>query len=74
MGGFPTSGKLGVFTLPQWLGLPAPVVVVAAAALALGAFRAATAIERLVATRRAPSMVSIAPPESIRVVLGKTGR
>jgi hypothetical protein len=70
MGGFPGSGQLGTFTLPQWLGLPVPVVVAAAAALAVGAFRVAGKIERLVTTRRAPSMPSIAPTESIRVVSG----
>jgi hypothetical protein len=70
MGGFPGSGQLGIFTLPQWLGLPVPLVVAAAAALALGAFRAAGKIERLVAARRAPSMPSIAPTESIRVASG----
>jgi hypothetical protein len=70
MGGFPGSGQLGIFTLPQWLGLPVPLVVAAAAALAVGAFRAAGKIERLVAARRAPSMPSIAPTESIRVASG----
>lgn len=52
MGAFPTSGALGPFTLSQWLGVPAAFVVVAVAALAVGAFFAARKIEGLVARRR----------------------
>ncbi len=52
MGAFPTSGRLGVLTLPQWLRLPAPLVVAAVVAVAAAAFAAATWIERRLASRR----------------------
>jgi uncharacterized protein len=48
LGAFPGSGRLGAFTLPQWLGLPLAAVVVAVAALAIGAFALAGRIERRV--------------------------
>ena len=49
LGAFPGSGRLGAFTLPQWLGLPLAAVVVAVAALAVGAFAVAGRVERHVA-------------------------
>lgn len=52
MGAFTRSGSLGPFALPEWLGLPAPAVAAAVAALALGAFLLAGRVERLVADRR----------------------
>ena len=52
MGAFPTSGRLGVFTLPQWLRLPAPLVALAVAVVAVAAFRGATWIERRLAANR----------------------
>ncbi len=62
MGAFPTSGKLGVFTLPQWLGLPAPAVAGVVAVVAIGAFFLAGKIERLVTTgRRSPAIPAAAP-------------
>ncbi len=64
MGAFPTSGALGSFTLAQWLGVPAPVVVAGVAAVALGAFAAAGRVERLVARRTAPPRVIGVPPEA----------
>jgi uncharacterized protein len=59
MGAFPTSGGLGVLTLPQWLRLPAPLVVVAVAAAAVAAFAGATWIERRLGARR---LAAAAPP------------
>jgi hypothetical protein len=65
MGAFPVSGALGAATLSQWLGLPAPAVAAAVAALALGAFLAAGRIERLVAARRgAPARAAGPAPEA----------
>ncbi|HEU4382219.1 MAG TPA: YeeE/YedE thiosulfate transporter family protein [Anaeromyxobacteraceae bacterium] len=52
MGAFPTSGRLGVYTLPQWLHLPAALVVIAVAAVAVAAFLGATWIERRLGARR----------------------
>ena len=48
LGAFPGSGRLGAFTLPQWLGLPLGVVVVGVVALAVGAFAVAGRVERRV--------------------------
>jgi hypothetical protein len=48
MGTFPSSGKLGTFTIPEWLGLPAPVVAVLVVAIALGAFLLGEWVERRV--------------------------
>ncbi len=52
MGAFPNSGRLGVFTLPQWLHLPAALVVIVVAAIAAAAFLGATWIERRLAARQ----------------------
>jgi uncharacterized membrane protein YedE/YeeE len=46
MGAFPTSGKLGAFTLSRWLHLTPGLVAVLVLALAVGAFAVAGAIER----------------------------
>jgi membrane protein required for beta-lactamase induction len=51
MGAFPNSGRLGAFTLPQWLGLPAPVVAALVAVLAVAMFAAGTKVEKLVNAR-----------------------
>lgn len=48
LGAFPNSGKLGTFTLPQLLHLPAPVVAALVVAMAVGAFIGAEKIQRLV--------------------------
>jgi hypothetical protein len=46
MAAFPNSGKLGTFTLPQWLHLPAPVVAAAVVALSITAFIGGEKIEK----------------------------
>lgn len=46
MGAFPSSGKLGAFTLSKWLHLPSGVVAALVVALAMGAFVAAEMFER----------------------------
>lgn len=72
MGGFTTAGGLGSFTLSQWLGLPAPVVAVAVALLAIGSFLAAGRIERLVTARRAeagPAGAPAATPQASAVTV-----
>jgi hypothetical protein len=61
MGGFPGSGALGAITLPRWLGLPAPVVVLGIAAVAVGAFVVAGRVERLVRARTAPPAFAASP-------------
>ncbi len=48
LGGFQNSGKLGTFTLPQWLGVSPAVIAAAVVALAIAAFVGADRIERLV--------------------------
>jgi hypothetical protein len=48
MGGFPNSGKMGSFTIPEWLGLPPPVVALLVVAVALGAFVLGERVERRV--------------------------
>jgi hypothetical protein len=48
LGSFPNSGKLGTFTLPQLLHLPAPVVAALVVAMAVGAFLGAEKIQALV--------------------------
>ncbi len=48
LGAFPNSGKLGTFTLPQLLHLPAPVVAALVVALAVGAFLGGEKVEQLV--------------------------
>jgi uncharacterized membrane protein YidH (DUF202 family) len=53
LGGFQNAGKLGTFTLPQWLGLPLPFVAALVVAIAIAAFLGAERIERLV--NRAPA-------------------
>jgi hypothetical protein len=57
LGAFPTSGKLGTFTLPQLLHLPAPVVAALIVAMAVGAFLGAEKIQALV-SGRAPEAIS----------------
>jgi hypothetical protein len=57
MGTFPRSGDLGALSVARWLGLPAPAVVVAIAAVAAGAFAVAARVERLAARRGAPPRV-----------------
>ena len=49
LGGFPNSGKLGVFTLSKWLHLPSAVIAALVVAMALAAFVAAEKLERRVA-------------------------
>jgi hypothetical protein len=46
MGGFPSSGKLGAFTLAKLFHVPPAVVAAAVVAVAIGAFTLAEAIER----------------------------
>jgi hypothetical protein len=46
LGGFQHAGKLGTFTLPQWLGLPLPFVAALVVAIAIAAFVGAERIER----------------------------
>jgi len=55
LGAFPSSGKMGAFTLSKWLHLPPAVVAALVAALAIGAFFAAEAVERRAAAAPAPS-------------------
>ena len=55
LGAFPSSGKLGAFTLARWLHLPASLVAALVVALAIGAFFAAEAIERRGRSRSIPS-------------------
>jgi hypothetical protein len=62
LGAFPNAGKLGTFTLPQLLHLPAPVVAALVVAIAVGAFVGAEKVERLV-TGSAPE----APPVRRRI-------
>ena len=57
MGAFPTSGRLGTFALPDWLGLPAPVVAALVSAVAIAAFVGAERIERLVNGQAQPAPV-----------------
>jgi hypothetical protein len=66
MGAFPNSGRLGVLTLPQWLGLPAPVVAALVVAMAIGAFAAASRIERRVNAARAPAAPAPVPAPEAR--------
>ncbi len=63
MGAFPNSGKLGAFTLAQWLRLPVPIVVAAVVVVAIAAFALAEKIERRAGARRAPAtpVISISP-------------
>jgi len=49
LGAFPNSGKLGTFTLPEWLGLPPAVVAGFIVLVALAAFLGAERIERIAA-------------------------
>jgi hypothetical protein len=58
LGAFPNAGKLGTFTLPQLLHLPAPVVAALVVALAVGAFLGAEKIQQLV-TGGAPEAVPV---------------
>lgn len=48
-----TSGFLGRFTLPQWLGVPAGTVVLGVVVMALGMFWGAEKLEGTFARRRA---------------------
>jgi uncharacterized membrane protein YedE/YeeE len=57
LGGFQNAGKLGTFTLPQWLGLPLPFVAALVVAVAIAAFLGAERIERLV--NRAPAQAQV---------------
>jgi hypothetical protein len=47
LGGFQNSGKLGTFTLPDWLGIPPAAVAAIVVVLAIAAFLGAERIERL---------------------------
>jgi hypothetical protein len=58
LGAFPSSGKLGTFTLPQLLHVPAPVVAVLIVAMAVGAFVGAEKIQALV-TGSAPEALPV---------------
>ena len=63
MGSFPDSGALGSFTLPQWLGLPLPVVALAVVAIAIAAFIGAEKVEGLwAASRRRPTVAAALAP------------
>ena len=62
LGGFQNSGKLGVFTLSQWLHLPPAVIAVLVAVLAVGAFVGAERIERRLA--RAPNGSATTSPDA----------
>jgi uncharacterized membrane protein YidH (DUF202 family) len=55
LGGFQNAGKLGTFTISQWLGLPLPFVAAVVVALAIAAFLGAERIERLVNPAPAPA-------------------
>lgn len=56
LGGFQNSGKLGTFTLPQWLGVPPAVVAAFVVAVAIAAFVGAERVERLLGDAKpAPS-------------------
>ncbi|HEY6100085.1 MAG TPA: YeeE/YedE thiosulfate transporter family protein [Anaeromyxobacter sp.] len=59
LGGFLTSGRLGAFTLARWLHLSPAAVAALVVAIAIGAFLAATAIERRLAA--GPAGTAIAP-------------
>ena len=48
LGSFPSSGKMGTFTLSKWLHLPPAVVAALVVAVALGAFVVAEKVERRV--------------------------
>jgi|GEM_PF-217901 len=50
--GFHTSGDLGPFFLYQLLGLPAPVVALLVAGMAMGAFLGAEKLERIFSAKR----------------------
>lgn len=54
LGAFPSSGKLGTFTLPTLLHLPAPVVAALIVAMAVGAFALADRIQRFVTAPSTP--------------------
>ena len=60
MGAFPNSGKLGTFTIPEWLGLPAPVVAALVVAMAIGAFLLGEMVERRVNRQAEPALVPAA--------------
>jgi hypothetical protein len=62
LGAFPTSGRLGTFTLAQLLHLPPPVVAALVVVIAVASFVGAEKIEKLV-TGTAPE----APPVRRRV-------
>jgi uncharacterized membrane protein YidH (DUF202 family) len=55
LGGFQNAGKLGTFTLPQWLGLPLPFVAALVVAIAIAAFLGAERIERLLDPAATPA-------------------
>jgi hypothetical protein len=55
MGAFPTSGKLGTYTLSRLLHLRPAVVAVLVLVLALGAFTLAEQVERRVSGRAGPA-------------------
>lgn len=69
LGAFPNSGKLGTFTLPQLLHLPAPVVAALVVAVAIGAFIGADKIERLV-TKKAADEAPLPVRRRVFVALG----
>jgi len=73
LGAFPDSGKLGVLTLPQWLGLPAPVVAAAVVAVAACAFLAAGRIERLLAARGQDPAGALPGPQDRRYRSSQSG-
>ena len=60
MGAFPNSGELGTFTIPEWLGLPAPVVAALVVAMAIGAFLLGEMVERRVNRQAVPAPVPVA--------------
>ncbi len=64
LGSFPVAGARGPFSLAQWLGIPAPVVVVALVAVAIGAFALAGRVERFARARGGAPRVIGAPDAS----------
>jgi hypothetical protein len=60
---FATGGNLGHVFLPEWLGLPRPVVVLLVTAMAVGGFIGVEKIERLLSRREGSDA---APPVAVR--------
>jgi hypothetical protein len=67
LGAFPSSGRMGTFTLPQLLHLPTPVVAALVVAMAVGAFLGAEKIQKLVSGHEAEA---ISTRQRVFVALG----